>query len=484
MSQAIKVGIFGIVCLAILGVLIWKVEDLRFGADRGQRLHALFDQVAGLDDKAAVRVAGVRVGRVDGIGLHGRRARVSLLLDRPLALTEGTTARIANMGLLGDKYVELVPGPPGAPPLRAEAVIEGTTPPSFDDAMAKLDAIGTSIQQVTGSLSGTLQGGGIDRLFAAIESTAAEIRLLVEENRATVGSVVRNMDSATGTLARELPRLAGEMQRAMTELASLVQENRPAVAGSVDNVQLLTEKLQTSVDNLNQISGQIASGRGTIGKLVQSDEAYQEVVSTLDSIQSGVDSLAGTIGAVNRFKFDVDLRSFYLEDREEAQSSFHLDIDPQANNRLYRAGLVRAPDGDRRTETRVVTVTQPDGTTETTTIETFTKKDGFVVSALFGWDSPLRTRLWGGIIEDSGGVAVEQPLLGRRLWTSLEAFDFNRENDLDPHLRLGARWQLHPNVYLYGGYDDPLERDSLFLGGGVRWNDDNLKWLLGGLTRF
>jgi hypothetical protein len=30
-----------------------------------------------------------------------------------------------------------------------------------------------------------------------------------------------------------------------------------------------------------------------------------------------------------------------------------------------------------------------------------------------------------------------------------------------------------------GGYDDPLERDSFFLGGGIRWRDDNLKYLLG-----
>ena len=69
----------------------------------------------------------------------------------------------------------------------------------------------------------------------------------------------------------------------------------------------------------------------------------------------------------------------------------------------------------------------------------------------------------------------------KKFQLSLEAYDFGREEDLDPHLRLIGRWRLHPNFFLQGGYDDFLEgdRDSIFLGGGLRWSDDDLKYLLG-----
>jgi phospholipid/cholesterol/gamma-HCH transport system substrate-binding protein len=81
---------------------------------------------------------------------------------------------------------------------------------------------------------------------------------------------------------------------------------------------------------------------------------------------------------------------------------------------------------------------------------------------------------------------VEYTLLKKRLWLSLEAYDFDRDDDLDPHLRLTTRWWFHPNLFLVGGYDDPLEsdRDSFFLGGGLRWGDDDLKYLLGSVPRF
>ncbi len=41
------------------------------------------------------------------------------------------------------------------------------------------------------------------------------------------------------------------------------------------------------------------------------------------------------------------------------------------------------------------------------------------------------------------------------------------------------------DVYVIGGYDDFLEGryDSLFLGGGIRWSDDNIKYLLGSIPK-
>lgn len=481
MRSLIKVGIFATLCFIILAVLIWKIEDLNPFAVKGQRLDAVFRSVAGLDDKASVRVAGVRVGRVDGVGLEGAQARITLALDKPLALTQGTSARIANLGLLGEKYVELVPGPPNAPPLPPGTVLIGTTPAGLDEAMEKINNIGASIQKLTGSLSGEDVGGNINRLVSDIQLTSAEIRTLVAENRANVAASIRNFDQMSATLARELPRLASQMDRTLDQLAAVIQENRGDLNASLGNARELTAKLQTSADNLNAISGKIASGQGTIGKLVNDDKAYDQVLSTLDSIQGGVETLSGTLGAVNKFKIDLDMQGYYLPDADGSQSGLKLDIDPQDSKHLYRAGLVSSPFGRRREKTETVTVTGPDGVPMTTTTTKLTQEKTYSATALFGFQAPQNLRLYAGLIESTGGAQIEYPLplLDRKLWLSFEAFDFNRPNDLSPHLRLLGRYQFHPNLYLVGGYDDFLENDSLFLGGGIRWTDENIKFLLG-----
>ncbi len=480
MSQAVKVGIFATVCLLVIAFFILKVEDLSLFGGEEARLAAQFRNVAGLDDQAAVRVAGVRVGRVDGIELAGRQARVGILLEKPLALTAGTRARVANMGLLGDKYVEIIPGPAGAPPLPEGAVLPGETPVTFDEALAKINRIGDSIQGLTGSLAGEDLGSALHEVLREMQATSAEIRLLVESNQAVVAATVRNFESFSGTLARELPRLAGDMERAVNQIAELVAENRQDVGASIDNVRALTERLQVSAENLNEITGRIARGEGTIGKLVSDQTAHDQLISTLDSIQGGVETLSNTLGAIQRFQVDVGMEGFYLADLEESQSAVRLEIAPKDERRFYRVGIANSPRGNTKTKTQRITTTNPDGTTATETVETLTREDELAISALFGWRAPHDLQLAAGLIEGSGGAQAEYPLFDRRLWLALEAFDFDREDDRAPHLRFTTRWSFHPNLFLTGGYDDFLEDDdSLFFGGGIRWRDDYLKYLLG-----
>lgn len=481
MAQAVKVGIFAFVGLLILAWFILKIEDIELFQPEGRRLTAEFDSVAGLDDRAAVRVAGVRVGRVDGIELAGRKARVGLLLEQPVELPEGSFARLASTGLLGDRFVEVVPGPPGGAPLAEGAVIPGETPVTLDEAMAKLGQVGDSIQEITSSVSGGLgPQGNITELIDTFTATAEEIRQLVAANRQQVSATVGNLARASDTLAAELPQLASRMERVLDQISVILEENRPELAGSMENIRSITERLQTSVENINQITGKIAGGEGTIGKLVNSDEAHAGLVSTLDSIKGGVEDLTETLGQVRRLKVDLGLQTYYLQDVEEYQNSFRFDITPGQGKRRYRLGLVDDPRGKEKNRFERITVTRPDGTVETTTIDTFKRDDDPTYTALFGFEATRDLVVWGGLIENSGGVQLDYPLLGRKLWLSLEAFDFDRASDLNPHLRLTGEWRFHKNFFLMGGYDDFLEgsRDSLFLGGGVRWTDDTAKLLL------
>ena len=117
MTTTAKIGAFFVVVLLALGVLILKIEDIHFGKKaRTISVDAHFKDVAGLDDKSAVRIAGVRVGKVDGISLRpDGTALAHLALDPNVELHQGAIAQVRSLGMLGDKYVELTPGRPGGP---------------------------------------------------------------------------------------------------------------------------------------------------------------------------------------------------------------------------------------------------------------------------------------------------------------------------------------------------------------------------------
>lgn len=488
MSQAVKVGIFATIVLLLLGYFVLRIEDWNPFGPEGQRVDAVFESVAGLDDRSAVRVAGVRVGRVDGIDLDadGRRALVHLLLERPVELSEEAYARIASLGMLGDKYVALEPGPEEAPPLPEGQAIPGVTPPGFDDAMKTLNEVAESVRGVTDPLGAGLRGTGeetpLSRLIANLEATTAEIRLLVESNRQQLQGTIRNFEQVSSTLARELPRLTAQLEGLLTEVGAVVAENRDAVNTSTRNVAEISEQLKTTVADLNQISGRLARGEGTLGKLLTSEEAHEELVATLDSVQGGVETLSDTLGRVRQLRLDVDMEGWALAQDDESYGRFGFTLFPHEDSkRLYRVALASTPRGEERTKTQIITVTNPDGSTETTRVRTLTQEDQEVLTALVGYRLDSGLRMWTGLIEDDFGAQVEVPFFDRRFWLDLQAFSFDRENDLDPHLRLTGRYWLNDNIYVVGGYDDPLvdEFDSLFVGGGIRWTDDDLKYLLG-----
>ncbi len=487
MSQAIKVGAFAAIVLVVLGIFVLKIEDLQLFAPKGQRVDAVFDSVAGLDDKAAVRVAGVRVGRVDGVGLAGQRARVTLLLEEPVTLTEGSRAAIASSGLLGDKYVELILGPASAPPLPPGAVLEGTTPVSLDQAIARLDAVGQNIQSITGSLAGGGEGGGqISRLLDNLEAISADLRMLIAANRDEVSATLSNFRAASSTLAQQLPQLADRLDSVLAEIGGVVKDNRSSLQASLGNIERITAGLEPAVADLKTISGRLANGEGTIGKLLTSNEAHDQLVATLGTIKTGVDSLGETLGAAQKIKLDLGMEGFYLPRTDESQAAFQVDVRTRSDW-LYRFGVVNPAQGVEKSKTQQIITTLPDGTVETTTIDTLTTEDNQLrISALLGAQLPYRLKVHTGVIESKFGLEVERSALEDRLWFALEAYDFSRKGDLKPHLRFSTRYRLHPNIYVMGGYDDPLnsDRGSLFLGAGIRWQDDDLKYLLGSVPKF
>ena len=160
MTTTAKIGAFFLVILVLLGFLVMKIEDIPFGKKaRTNVAEVQFKDVAGLDDKSAVRIAGVRVGKVDGIRLLPDGTAVArIALEREVELREGAWGQIRNMGLLGDKYVELFPGRPDAARLGPGVRIPGTVPTGFDELTKLAGEIGKDVKELTGALSSSMGG--------------------------------------------------------------------------------------------------------------------------------------------------------------------------------------------------------------------------------------------------------------------------------------------------------------------------------------
>jgi phospholipid/cholesterol/gamma-HCH transport system substrate-binding protein len=504
MSSAAKVGIFMLIILAILGYLILKIEDIH-PTRRGTRtVSAVFDSVAGLDNKSKVRVAGVQKGTVTDIELVGGKAKVTMEIDRDVELHHGASARVVNLGLLGEKYIELEPGPQTAPviPETQAVVLHGYQPASIDDVTNQISAIATDIKSITESLRTVMAGPqGQQRLQAIVENVhqiTSQVRDLVAANRINVDATLANTREITAQLRNTIPRLSESIEKVANSLNSTLGENRQDVHQVVENLRKLSTDLKATTENLNAITGQVRTGEGTVGKLLYSEEAHQRLTTALTAVESGVNELRTTLGRANRIALDLGMKAEYYAGTNtktdgvgsigsNSRSSVMLRLIPNPErNRFYKVDLADDPQGKRRDKVTETRITDPVTGRSTTTITNETRFErGFLLSAQAGWNlQPLSVRI--GLFDSTGGAGLDY-LYNDRLRFTGEAFDFGKRRDNNPHLRLYGEYIFRhekpntPLLFVTSGVDNVFNNTAFTFGGGVRWRDDDLKYLLGSI---
>jgi phospholipid/cholesterol/gamma-HCH transport system substrate-binding protein len=104
------VGLFIIAGILALGYLSIKLGRMEIIGSKGYKVYADFPNIGGLKVGALVEIAGVEIGRVKSLSLHNYQARVVMDINPDIKLQEDAIVSIKTKGLLGEKYVAVLPG--------------------------------------------------------------------------------------------------------------------------------------------------------------------------------------------------------------------------------------------------------------------------------------------------------------------------------------------------------------------------------------
>jgi phospholipid/cholesterol/gamma-HCH transport system substrate-binding protein len=216
---------------------------------------------------------------------------------------------------------------------------------------------------------------------------------------------------------------------------------------------------------VGNIAEKIDRGEGTLGKLVNDDSMYENINQTVTGINR-------FLAKAESFHTFIGYRGEYIFDSDETKNYFTLKIQP-SEDKYYLFEIVDDPRGLRETDTRT-TVTN--GVTTTTTETTTSDEFKFTIQMAKRFKG---VTLRGGLIESSGGVGMDYYLFKDRVKLTLEAFDFSKEDNV--HMKAGAIIYLGRFFFLSAGYDDFASEDgmdSAYLGLGLEFEDEDLKYLL------
>ena len=292
-SIEVKVGLFVIVCLAAGAALIVKFGKLERSSSYIYHIAVVFPNAGGIVRNANVVYAGIPVGKVRDIKLTENGAlkvRVTLAIYKQYEIRRDAKFVINQSGLLGDRYVDVIPMSVTAKPLKDGDTVDGM---SSVDLTAAIRGVVDVLHQAAGT---------IGRIDEAVRRTDAAIKRIDEVVLSTqsllhVTATIEQIDAATSNAVALSASLRGAVGDSRSSISNMLEEFSLAatnlrdassrvqslVKNSEDELSATASNLAVSAARINAILEGVQKGRGTACKLLTDSILHDELVKLVQN---------------------------------------------------------------------------------------------------------------------------------------------------------------------------------------------------------
>lgn len=453
MKNETKLGVFLFIGLIAFGLSVLTIKNVRL--ERGYRLHVYFNEVAGLPEKAWVRVSGVKVGNVERIWLEGGRAKVTIWVKGSVRVHRDANATIMATGLLGVKYLDLALGSDNEPLLKNGDSITGKDPVSIDTMMSK--GLG-GINDLADALQGFVADGDMGENLNQFIKNAKEIseklnRNLTEEKIKSISQDVKEFSESLRKISKDLAEITGEEK---TDIKAVIK-----------NMRSVSEKL-------DKVLTDIEAGETTIGRLFADKEMGDDLKKTIVSLRDAGNEAKKTLSRFTLFKTNWDYNLRYAKYdaprsglAEEFKSDIGLQIRPKPE-KFYYLGISNAGESGAVSGEKVNTV-------------------DLNIGRDFNLDGNNLFSVRAGIMRSSGGMGFSVwPAWKWSPWNRLEiysdVYDFARTTQSGgkkPRVNVGAMVRPVKWVRLGTAVEDITEQKDFHASMNIVIEDEDIAYLLG-----
>jgi phospholipid/cholesterol/gamma-HCH transport system substrate-binding protein len=307
----VALGAFAALCLGALGYLAVNI-GLRYPGETSFRLNAEFRDTAGLVPQDEVRIAGVKVGTVTGVGpASDGHTMVAMELEPAYRVRGDVRAVVRPKSLLGTQYVELVRTPQSSSPFLGS----GATIPvartgqsvQIDDVLNNMDAptrqaFSDSLQQLGVALDG--RSGDVNQSLASIDQLTANLRPLAQvgdRRQEELARILVDLDTIMQALADEQDSLGRIVDSGNTVFSGIAQRDQD-LGGAIVNANQFLGSLDLAFSTSGVTNADRASLAGAPATITANSH-------TLSLTNPGIDQILPELllGQVNYPSDQLDL---------------------------------------------------------------------------------------------------------------------------------------------------------------------------------
>ena len=317
-SSEMKVGAVTIIGLALLVGVAAFYGAIRFG-ETGYALHVDFERVDGLKTGGQVRFAGVDIGRVTKIGVtEAGKARATLRIWSGNSIPEGSGFGIGSDGLLGEKFVNIVPPEERKEFIKPDTVVNGSPPQGLETFIATADRLFNRLDRLVTSLEDVF---GDPKVKGSLKDTTRNI----DELTAALSRMALNNEGNIDAIARNLAVMSGSLR----DVAARVDKMTSSVDGSGKFAKDLTETL----NNLRSASDRLEKMAAALEPVATDPETSRNIKTTLKNAREVTEKANRILGNVEKIKTEAGMEMMYSGGAEHYRTN--LDFQINADSRRY-----------------------------------------------------------------------------------------------------------------------------------------------------
>ncbi|MFI5628713.1 MCE family protein [Streptomyces sp. NPDC051664] len=277
-KNPVVIGAVGITTLALLALAAFNADSLPLIGD-GETYSAAFSEAGGLKPGDEVRIAGVKVGKVDEVDLDGDHVKVTFRVKGEPEFGTRTGAAIRVKTILGAKYLALQPK--GTGQLRPGSEIPlNRTVPAYDVVAAFSDLTTTTEKVDTARLAKAL-----DTISATFEDSPTEVRASIK-GLSKISRTVASRDQSLRQLLDHAHGVTGVLNNRSAEFVVLVRDGDKLFKEIAKRRAAIHSLLKSSAAVGIQLSGLVEDNRKQIGPALK---GLNSVVSMLERNQASLD---------------------------------------------------------------------------------------------------------------------------------------------------------------------------------------------------
>ncbi|MDR0304546.1 MAG: MlaD family protein [Chitinispirillales bacterium] len=278
----------GIVILTALVALIAGIMWLKAYSFTQKMVDytAVFSNIGGLQPGDPVAVNGLKKGTISSIELYGSLVAVHFKLEKNVPFTDSAVVTVKNIGLMGERKVEISLSDNGTLYLpdegkRVRQYIKG----KFDSGIAEaLGMLGNFVEDASAL---------VDSVSALLSVTlgSKEFKDFYDRTVVRLDTIVEVVDRILEHNDRKVDNIVSSLQRTTKNLDEIVSGNKTGINSIVVNTDSLTNRaadlmfdLDSLLFDLRSITGKIDSGNGTVGQLVNDSTTIEELMKTVEKL--------------------------------------------------------------------------------------------------------------------------------------------------------------------------------------------------------